>query len=91
MQKFCLNPSQTLVQLGIINQWDLRGLKCEAAMKLVLMHKYQQCLNTFEGLVVTRIFELTKMNWSQTGGSSTILLLIHPNQYSRICFVQTNC
>jgi hypothetical protein len=31
------------------------------------MCRYQHCIDTLEGLVVARIFELTKMNRSQTG------------------------
>ncbi|KAJ3503342.1 hypothetical protein NLJ89_g8479 [Agrocybe chaxingu] len=31
------------------------------------MRKYQRCLDTLEGLVVARMFKLTKMNMSQTG------------------------
>jgi len=60
------------VRLGITNRWDLGGPECEEVAKLVSMRKYQQCLDTLEGLVVARIFELTKMNRSQTGESSTL-------------------
>lgn len=67
------------VRLGITNRWDLGGPECEEAAKLVSMRKYQRCLDTLEGLVVARIFELTKMNRSQTGESSTTLPLSHPN------------
>ena len=59
------------VQLGITDRWALGGLECEEAAKLVSMHKYQRCLDTLKGLVVARTFELTKMNRSQTGKSST--------------------
>ena len=35
--------------------------------KMVSMHKYQQALDQIEGLIVARMFELMKMNMSQTG------------------------
>ena len=55
------------VQLGIIIWWDLGSLEYEEAAKLVSMCKYQWCLDTLEGLTAACIFELTKMNRSQTG------------------------
>ena len=55
------------VQLGIIDCWVIGGPECEETVKLVSMHKYQRALDDLEGLVIARIFELTKMNRSQTG------------------------
>ena len=55
------------VQLGIVNCWVIGGPKCIETAKLVAMHKYQRALDSLEGLVVAWIFELTKMNRSQTG------------------------
>jgi hypothetical protein len=39
------------------------------AEKKVSMRNYQRCLDKLEGLIVARMFELTKMNMSQTGMS----------------------
>ena len=62
------------VRLGITNRWELGGPEGEEAAKLLLMRKYQRCLDTLEGLVVARIFELTKMNRSQTGEFPSIII-----------------
>ena len=43
------------------------SVEWEEAKKLVTECKYQRALDNLEGLVVAQIFELTKMNWSQTG------------------------
>ena len=43
------------------------------------MRKYQRSLDNLEGLVVARIFELTKMNRSQTGEWSAAFLLVYAN------------
>ena len=55
------------LHLGIITHWVLGGSECEKAGRLVVMRKYQQALDNLKGLVFTCIFELTKMNRSQTG------------------------
>ena len=55
------------LHLGIITHWVLGGSECEKAGRLVVMCKYQQALDNLKGLVFTCIFELTKMNRSQTG------------------------
>jgi len=39
----------------------------ERTGKMVAMHKYQRALDRIEGLIVAHMFELTKMNMSQTG------------------------
>jgi hypothetical protein len=54
------------VRLGI-TRWVLGSPEYEEAGRLVAMRKYQRCLDNLEALVVARIFELTKMNRSQTG------------------------
>jgi len=54
-------------KLEITQRWKVGSLEWRAAAKLVAMHKYQKALDNLEGLVVARIFELTKMNMSQTG------------------------
>lgn len=55
------------IQLGIVHRWIIGGPECEETAKLVSMCKYQRALDDLKGLVVARIFELTKMNRSQTG------------------------
>jgi hypothetical protein len=55
------------LRLGISTRWVLGGPESEDARKLVSRRKYQCCLNTLEGLVIAHIFELLKMNQSQTG------------------------
>jgi len=54
-------------RLNIRDRWAPESEEWKAAAKLVLMRQYQRCLDTLEGLVVARMFELTRMNMSQTG------------------------
>ena len=54
-------------KLNIANRWTAGTAAWEAAEKKVKMRTYQRCIDTLEGLVVARMFELTKMNMSQTG------------------------
>lgn len=42
---------------------------------LVARQRYQRCLDALEGLVVARLFKLTKMNMSQTGEPPGLSLL----------------
>lgn len=53
--------------MNIQNRWVPESEEWKAAAKLVSMRQYQRCLDTLEGLVVARMFELTRMNMSQTG------------------------
>jgi len=48
-------------------RWRPGCLEWEAAATKVVMRRYQRCIDILEGLVVARMFELTKMNMSQTG------------------------
>jgi hypothetical protein len=54
-------------RLNISERWLPGSEEWKAAMVKVSMRQYQRCLDTLEGLVVARMFELTKMNMSQTG------------------------
>jgi hypothetical protein len=63
------------MQLGIMECWLPGSTEWQKAADLVARRTYQRCLDNLEGLVVARMFELTKMNQSQTG--------THPN---RGCF-----
>jgi hypothetical protein len=55
-------------KLGISLRWVPGCEDWERAGKMVTMHRYQRALDRLEGLIVARMFELTKMNMSQTGG-----------------------
>ena len=54
-------------KLGIEHRWDSSCAEWQETAHLVVRHKYQRALDTLEGLAVARMFELTKMNRSQTG------------------------
>ncbi|KAI6033541.1 hypothetical protein BKA83DRAFT_4121003 [Pisolithus microcarpus] len=53
--------------LGITCHWVLEDKEWQAAAHLVANQKYQQALDNIECLVVSWIFELSKMNQSSTG------------------------
>lgn len=54
-------------KLGVTQRWIPSTPEWEDAGRLVAMRKYQRALDALEGLVVARIFELTKLNCSGTG------------------------
>ncbi|KAI5999610.1 hypothetical protein EDD15DRAFT_2193652 [Pisolithus albus] len=54
-------------RLGITRRWVLGDEEWQAASRLVANRKYQRALDNVERLVVSRIFELSKMNQSGTG------------------------
>ena len=53
-------------------RWKPGDVQWQEAAKLAAMHRYQKALDRLEGLVVARLFELTKMNMSRTGAWSPI-------------------
>ncbi|KAF8518833.1 hypothetical protein BU17DRAFT_48296 [Hysterangium stoloniferum] len=55
------------VKLSVQVRWIPDHPEWKAAALLVGKCRYQQCLDELEGLIVSRMFELTKMNMSQTG------------------------
>jgi hypothetical protein len=55
------------VKLGVIVRWLPAHAEWKATAILVGKCRYQRCLDDLEGLIVSRMFELTKMNMSQTG------------------------
>ncbi|KAJ7309178.1 hypothetical protein DFH08DRAFT_823603 [Mycena albidolilacea] len=57
--------------LGIVERWTTESPKWTATVEDIKRCKYNIVLNALELLIVERIFELTKMNQSQTG-------LLHP-------------
>ena len=56
-------------KLNIAQRWEQGSLEWRTAAEKVSMRTYQRCIDVLEGLVVARMFELTKMNRSQTGMS----------------------
>ena len=56
-------------KMNIATRWRPEMEEWVQAEKKVSMRNYQRCLDRLEGLVVSRMFELTKMNMSQTGMS----------------------
>jgi hypothetical protein len=55
------------LKLEITQRWTPGNGEWQEAARLVAMCKYQRALDVLEGLIVARMFELTKMNRSQTG------------------------
>jgi hypothetical protein len=53
--------------MDISSRWTPDSPEWVAAAEKAKMRTYQRCIDTLEGLVVSRMFELTKMNMSQTG------------------------
>ena len=54
-------------RLNISKRWTPESEEWKAAAERVAMRQYQRCLDSLDGLVVARMFELTRMNMSQTG------------------------
>ncbi|KAJ7880232.1 hypothetical protein B0H14DRAFT_3082710 [Mycena olivaceomarginata] len=54
-------------KLGISDHWTSESLQWTATVEQVKQKKYQKALDAVELLVVEHIFELTKINQSQTG------------------------
>ncbi|KAJ7357924.1 hypothetical protein DFH08DRAFT_953129 [Mycena albidolilacea] len=53
--------------LDVVERWMTESTKWGATVEEIKRRKYAVTLNTLELLIVERIFELTKMNQSQTG------------------------
>lgn len=64
-------------KLNITQRWEHGSPEWIAAGKMVSMRTYQRCIDNLEGLVVARMFELTKMNRSQTG-------MVFPTRYLQL-------
>ncbi|KAG6887198.1 hypothetical protein C0992_000143 [Termitomyces sp. T32_za158] len=63
-----LSAVQSLeLELEISERWTPNCQEWKAAAVLVGRRRYQRCLDELERLIVSRMFELTKMNMSQTG------------------------
>ena len=64
------------VRMDITARWLPGGPEYHEAAKLLHMRKYQRALDVLEGLIFAHVFELSKMNRSQTGKP----LFIQPSQ-----------
>jgi hypothetical protein len=53
--------------LDIVERWTTESAKWGAMVEEIKRRKYTVALDALELLIVERIFELTKMNQSQTG------------------------
>ncbi|KAF8516427.1 hypothetical protein BU17DRAFT_76640 [Hysterangium stoloniferum] len=53
-------------KLVVAKRWEPGSAEWVNTSKLVAMHMYQQALDQLEGLIVAQMFELTKLNMSQT-------------------------
>ena len=54
-------------QIWITSHWKPESVEWKAAADKVVKRWYQSCIDNLEGLVVAWLFELMKMNMSQTG------------------------
>ena len=66
-------------KLNVARCWTLDSMEWQAAAEKVSMWHYQHCIDALEGLIVARMFELMKMNMSQTGKSHHIQILSYTN------------
>jgi hypothetical protein len=66
-EKDLLTVQQMELKMGIATRWVPDSLEWKAAAEKVSKRQYQRCLDSLEGLIVARMFELTKVNMSQTG------------------------
>jgi hypothetical protein len=57
-------------QLDVAKRWTVASPKWVSTVVEIKKRKYQLALDALELLIVERIFELTKMNQSETGASS---------------------
>lgn len=55
------------LKMGIVTRWVPGSLEWKAAAEKVSKRQYQRCLDSLEGLIVACMFELKKINMSQTG------------------------
>jgi hypothetical protein len=73
-----INSVQVIeIRLNITTRWEPGTTEWEAAALKVKMRRYQRSIDVLEGLVVARMFELTKMNMSQTGMSVSLVYIVY--------------
>ena len=63
-------------KMGITSRWEPESVEWKAAAEKVVKRRYQRCIDNLEGLVVARMFELTKMNMLQTGSLFPLSIMI---------------
>jgi hypothetical protein len=66
-------------KLNVTQWWTSDFMEWQQAAKKVSMQCYQHCIDALKGLVVARMFELTKMNMSQMGKTPHVLSILHIN------------
>ncbi len=54
-------------RLNIFERWEKDSLEFQSTAQLAMTREYRLAFDELERLVVSRIFELTKMNMSGTG------------------------
>ncbi|KAG2119870.1 uncharacterized protein F5147DRAFT_742122 [Suillus discolor] len=55
------------IKLGIANHWNISSPEYQDTLKYMTLHKYHKALDNLQHLVVQRLFELQRLNVSQTG------------------------
>ena len=55
------------IALGIERRWEPTSPEYQGTLKYIATRKYQQALGRLQRLVIQRLFELHKLNLSQTG------------------------
>jgi hypothetical protein len=61
------------LKLGIANRWSPSSAEYQATLTYMTLRKYHKSLDNLQRLVVQRLFELQRLNVSQTGKSITEL------------------
>lgn len=67
--KALISVQEMELQMGIEVRWESTSPQWDEAATLVSTRRYRLAVNRLEMLVIQRMFELTKMNLSQTGRS----------------------
>ncbi|KAJ7723101.1 hypothetical protein DFH07DRAFT_759653 [Mycena maculata] len=80
--KVLLAVQEIELQMGIAIRWFPNSEEWREAAIMVGKRRYQQALDQLQGLIIARIFELTKMNMSGTGAC---FFLSFYCLYSRVC------
>ncbi|KZP03987.1 hypothetical protein FIBSPDRAFT_968521 [Athelia psychrophila] len=62
-----VDPTNLELRLGILESWTPNSEEYQETARLVAIREYQRALDTLEGLVVARIFELASMNRAGMG------------------------
>lgn len=62
------------IKLGIANRWNISSPEYQDTLKYMMLPKYHKALDNLQRLVVQRLFELQRLNVSQTGKIMIYLL-----------------